>query len=154
MDGIEGIDMRKLMLAVAVGVMAWAAPAAQAQDTPPRLVTVVTSAEPQTQLMAMVLSFQAQSQGADVHMLLCGPGGDIALAEPPAAVTAPQGPQGMNPQKLMGRIMQNGATVEVCALYLPNKGVGEDALIDGVSAAEPGPMAAALLAPDTRLLTF
>ncbi len=146
--------MRKLMLMIAVGLMAWAMPPAQAQDTPPKVVTVVTSAEPQTQLMAMVLSFQAQQQGAEIHMLLCGPGGDIALHEPPASVTAPQEPMGMNPQKLMGRIMAEGGTVEVCALYLPNKGVGEDALIDGVTPAEPGPMAAQLLAPNTRLLTF
>ena len=146
--------MRVLILAIGLGLMAWASPPAQAQETPPRLVTVVTSAEPQTQLMAMVLSFQAQRQGAEVHMLLCGPGGDIALTEPPASVTAPQEPMGMSPQKLMGRIIENGATVEVCALYLPNKGVGEDALVDGVAPAEPGPMAAALLAPDTRLLTF
>jgi predicted peroxiredoxin len=146
--------MRKLMLVIAVGLMAWAVPPAQAQDTPPRLVTVVTSAEPQTQLMAMVLSFQAQRQGAEVHMLLCGPGGDIALDAPPAAVTAPQEPMGMNPQKLMGRIMENGATVQVCALYLPNAGLDADALIDGVTPAEPGPMAGELLAPNTRLLTF
>lgn len=146
--------MRKLMLVIAAGLMAWAVPPAQAQETPPKVVTIVTSAEPQTQLMAMVLSFQAQQQGAAVHMLLCGPGGDIALREPPAAVTAPQEPMGMSPQKLMGRIMANGATVEVCALYLPNKGIGDDALIDGIAPAEPGPMAARLLAPDTRLLTF
>jgi predicted peroxiredoxin len=139
---------------IAVGLVAWAMPPAQAQETAPKLVTVVTSAEPQTQLMAMVLSFQAQERGAEVHVLLCGPGGDIALREPPAAVTAPQAPMGMNPQQLMGRIMANGATVQVCALYLPNEGVGEEALIDGVTAAEPGPMAATLLAPDTRLLTF
>jgi predicted peroxiredoxin len=146
--------MRRLMLIIAAGVMAWATPPAQAQDAPPRLVTVVTSGEPQTQLMAMVLSFQAQQQGAEIHLLLCGPGGDIALAEPPAAVTAPQEPMGMTPQKLMGRIMEDGGTVQVCALYLPNKGLGEDALVDGVTAAEPGPMAAELLAPDTTLLTF
>jgi predicted peroxiredoxin len=146
--------MRKLMLVVALAAVAWALPPAQAQEAPPKLVTVVTSAEPQTQLMAMVLSFQAQEQGAEVRMLLCGPGGDIALKEPPEAVTAPQEPMDMNPQKLMGRIMANGAEVQVCALYLPNAGLDESALLDGVTAAEPGPMAAALLAPDTRLLTF
>jgi predicted peroxiredoxin len=146
--------MRKLMLVVALAAVAWALPPAQGQEAPPKLVTVVTSAEPQTQLMAMVLSFQAQEQGAEVRMLLCGPGGDIALKEPPEAVTAPQEPMDMNPQKLMGRIMANGAEVQVCALYLPNAGLDESALLDGVTAAEPGPMAAALLAPDTRLLTF
>jgi predicted peroxiredoxin len=146
--------MRTLVLVIIAGLLAWATPPAQAQQETPRLVTVVTTAEPQTQLMAMVLSFQAQRQGAEVHLLLCGPGGDIALDEPPSSVTAPQEPMGMNPQKLMGRIMENGATVEVCALYLPNEGLDADALIDGVTAADPGPMAGELLAPNTRLLTF
>jgi predicted peroxiredoxin len=146
--------MRTLVGIILAALIACAVPPAQAQDAPPKLVTVVTSAEPQTQLMAMVLSFQAQEQGAEVEILLCGPGGDIALAAPPASVTAPQEPMGMNPQKLMGRIMANGATVQVCALYLPNKGLGEDALMDGITAAKPGPMAGRLLAPDTRLLTF
>jgi predicted peroxiredoxin len=131
----------------------WASPA-PAQDARPDLVTVVTTAEPQTQLMAMVLSFQAQRQGADVRVLLCGPGGDLALREPPQTATAPQEPQGMSPQRLMERLMEQGAIVQVCALYLPNKDVGEDALLDGIDAAAPGRMAAALLAPDTRLLTF
>ena len=146
--------MRTLVTLFIAGLIACAGAPAQAQDQAAKLVTVVTSAEPQTQLMAMVLSVQAQRQGAEVEILLCGPGGDIALEEPPAAVTAPQEPMGMNPQKLMGRLMMNGATVEVCALYLPNKGVGEDALIDGVTAAKPGPMAARLMAPDTRVLSF
>lgn len=146
--------MRPIWVILTAALIAWATPPTQARDAPPKLVTVVTAAEPQTQLMAMVLSFQAQQQGAEVRILLCGPGGDIALDEPPASVTAPQEPMGMSPQKLMARIIADGATVQVCALYLPNKGVGEEALIDGVAAAEPGPMAAALLAPDTRLLTF
>lgn len=53
-----------------------------------RLVTVVTSPEPQTQLMAMVLTMQAVRQDAAARILLCGPGGDLALADAPDVLLA------------------------------------------------------------------
>ncbi|GMG81316.1 hypothetical protein LNKW23_05290 [Paralimibaculum aggregatum] len=138
-------------LALATGLAA--APGAVAGERT-SLVTVLTAADPQTQLMSMVLSMQALMAGAPVHVLLCGPAGDLALAEPPAGATAPQKPKGMSPQGLMRTIMAKGGTVEVCALYLPNRGVGPEALIAGVAAARPGPMAARLLADDTRIMSF
>jgi intracellular sulfur oxidation DsrE/DsrF family protein len=95
-----------------------------------------------------------QQGGAGVHVLLCGPAGDLALKDAPAAATAPQKPKGMSPQGLMQMIMAKGATVEVCAIYLPNKGVNADALLDGIGAAKPPVMAARLLADDTRILSF
>jgi predicted peroxiredoxin len=139
---------------LAAGLLVRAPATAEAQEAPPRLVTVVTSADPQTQLMAFVLTVQAIDQGAEAHVLLCGPGGDLGLADPPESATAPQEPQGMSPQALMQRLMQGGVTVEVCALYLPNAGIGEDALLDGVSPAAPPAMAARLLEDNVRLLTF
>ena len=127
--------------------------AAAAQDVPD-LVTIVATGEPQTQLMSMVLSMQAMQQGSDVHILLCGPAGDLALQDAPAAATAPQPPRGMSPQGLMQAIMDAGATVEVCAIYLPNKGVGPEALLDGVTPAQPPAMAARLLAENARIMSF
>ncbi|MEL7346682.1 MAG: hypothetical protein AAFN17_02910, partial [Pseudomonadota bacterium] len=118
------------------------------------LVTVLTAPEPQTQLMSMVLSMQALQQGATVHVLLCGPAGDLALRDAPEGATAPQEPKGMSPQGLMQRLIAAGGTVEVCAIYLPNKGVGPEALIDDVGAAKPPAMAARLLADDTRIMSF
>jgi hypothetical protein len=141
-------------LVVAAVAMAAALPDSRAQEPQPDLVTVVTSAEPQTQLMAFVLTAQAREQGARVRVLLCGPGGDIALEDAPETATAPQEPQGMSPQALMLRLAGAGVPVEVCALYLPNKGVGPEALLEGVGTALPPDMAAAMLAPNTRLLTF
>lgn len=120
----------------------------------PNLFTILTSADPQTQLMSMVLSMQAMQQGSRVHILLCDPAGDLALKDAPATATAPQKPRGMSPQGLMQKIMETGAGVEVCAIYLPNKGVGPEALLDGVTAAQPRAMAARLLAPNTRILSF
>jgi len=127
--------------------------AASAEDKPD-LVTILAASEPQTQLMSMVLTMQAIQQGSDAHVLLCGPAGDLALKDAPASATAPQEPRGMSPQGLMQKIMETGAKVEVCAIYLPNKGVGPDALIEGVTTAKPPAMAARLLAPNTRIMSF
>lgn len=127
---------------------------AVAEDKP-NLVTIVTSPNPQTQLMAMVLTMQAAQQGAASHILLCGPGGDIALKDAPESATAAQPPKGFSPQGLMQAIREKaGATVEVCAIYLPGKGLDETALLDGITAAKPPAMAARLIAPDTTVLSF
>ncbi|WP_420557882.1 hypothetical protein [Roseovarius sp.] len=143
--------MKKTLLscAAALGL----AGAAHADETP-NLVTILASGEPQTQLMSMVLSMQSMQQGAETHILLCGPAGDLALKEAPESATAPQKPRGMSPQGLMQKIMADGATVEVCAIYLPNKGVEADALLYGIIAAAPPDMAARLLAPNTRIMSF
>lgn len=147
--------MRKT-LAAAVAALALALPAlAPAQEgAKPKLVTILAAAEPQTQLMAMVLTMQSVRQGAEARVLLCGPAGDLALREPPESATAPQAPRGMSPQGLMTEIMATGTPVEVCAIYLPNKGVGPEALLDGIAAAKPPAMAAELLAPNVRILSF
>jgi len=145
--------MRKILTAAAIGLASLGAPAAQASDAE-NLVTILTSEEPQTQLMSMVLTMQSMKTGAGAYVLLCGPAGDLALKDAPESATAPQPPKGMSPQALMQKIMAQGGTVEVCAIYLPGKGVGMDALLDGVGAAKPPAMAARLLAEDTRIMSF
>lgn len=147
--------MRILTFAfLAAALLAAGMQTAEADDDR-RVVTVLTSPEPQTQLMAMVLTMQAVKGGATGHILLCGPAGDIALKQAPASATAPQKPKGMSPKSLMQQIMaKTGTQVEVCAIYLPNKGVGPEALIDGVTVASPPDMAARLMADDTRVLSF
>nr|WP_243405024.1 hypothetical protein [Pelagivirga sediminicola] len=124
------------------------------QQGPDKLVTVITSENAQSQLMGMVLTMQSIKAGASAHMLLCGPGGDLALKDAPEAATAAQPPMGMSPQGLMQQIMQAGGTVEVCAIYLPGKGADASVLLDGITAAAPDAMAARLMAPMTRVLSF
>ena len=145
--------MRKILSAAALGLATLAGPAAQASDAK-TLVTILTSDEPQTQLMSMVLTMQSMKAGAGAYVLLCGPAGDLALREAPEAATTPQPPKGMSPQGLMQKIMAQGGTVEVCAIYLPGNGVGADALLDGVGAAMPPAVAKRLLAEDTRIMSF
>jgi hypothetical protein len=146
--------MRKLIAAFALTAAALNAAPSFAEDDAPSLVTIVATAEPQTQLMAMVLTMQAMRRGAAASILLCGPGGDLALKDAPATATTGQKPADMSPQGLMGKLMEEGAAVEVCALYLPNKGAGPEALLDGVGVAKPPEIAAKMLGENTRLLTF
>lgn len=145
--------MKKLALA-ALAAASLTGPAL-AQEAPETLVTILTAAEPQTQLMAMVLALQSAQQGATPHILLCGPAGDLALKEAPASATAPQPPMGMSPQGLMSKIATlPGAKVEVCALYLPGKGAEAEVLLDGVTVAKPPAMAAAMIAPTARVASY
>ncbi|MBU2993855.1 hypothetical protein Q4555_11530 [Octadecabacter sp. 1_MG-2023] len=145
--------MKKLLLA-ACSALSLSGPAL-AQEAPDTLVTILTAAEPQTQLMAMVLAMQAAQQGAAPHIMLCGPAGDIALLDAPESATAPQPPRDMSPKGLLTQIAAlPGAKVEVCAIYLPGKGLQADALMDGVTVAQPQAMAAAMIAPNARIASY
>lgn len=144
--------MKRLILSTVLA--ASTAVSALAQDTS-KVVTVVTSPDPQTQLMSMVLTMAAAQQGAKAHILLCGPAGDLALKDAPESATAGQAPRDMSPQGLMQMIRdKTGATVEVCAIYLPGRGEDPSVLLDGIGVAKPGEMAAKLMAPDARVLSF
>lgn len=136
---------------LAAGLLASAAPA----ETPNRLLTILTAPEPQTQLMAMVLTMNAIAAGAEAELLLCGPAGDIALKAAPESATAGQPPKGASPQGLMQKMMaEAGLKVQVCAIYLPGKGADASVLIEGVTAAAPDAMGAAIVAPGTTVMSF
>ncbi|MGJ8588841.1 MAG: hypothetical protein ACSHXW_11860 [Yoonia sp.] len=127
---------------------------AHAQDTN-KLVTILTAPEPQTQLMAMVLTMNAIAAGAEAEMLLCGPAGDIALQDAPETATAGQPPRDASPQGLMQMMMANqGLKVQVCAIYLPGRGEDASVLVEGVTAAAPDAMGAAIVAPGTTVMSF
>lgn len=146
--------MRQTLFALIGFLSVFTSPSAFAEPSK-QLVTIVTSANAQTQLMAMVLTMQAVKQGASAHILLCGEAGDMALKDAPKTATSPQKPKGMSPQKLMKLIMKKTkTTVEVCAIYLPNKGVTLTALIDGITAANPQKMGKRLLGENARILSF
>ncbi|MDF1874004.1 hypothetical protein [Vannielia sp.] len=130
------------------------ATAAQADDVN-KLVTILTAPEPQTQLMAMVLTMNAIAAGAKADMLLCGPAADIALKDAPESATAGQPPKNASPQGLMKTMMEKqGLNVQVCAIYLPGKAADATVLIDGVTAAAPNAMGAAIVADDTSVMSF
>ena len=144
--------MSKCLKAMAVALALAAGPAA-AKDAV-SLVTVVTDANPQTQLMSMVLTLQAVQRKVPTHILLCGPAADIALKDAPESATAPQPPKAMSPQGALKAAIGQGVKAEVCAIYLPGKGLGPEALIEGVGVAEPPAMAKRLLDRRTRVWSF
>ena len=143
--------MFKLAKAAAAALLLSAAPALAQEE---KLVTVVTAGDAQTQLMSMVLTMQAIGKGTQARILLCGPGGDIALKDAPESATAGQPPKGMSPQALLKAAIAKGATAEVCAIYLPGKGATPEVLIDGVTVAQPPAMADALLDEDAAVWSF
>ena len=138
----------------AAAVLAAATGAGALAQDKTALVSVVTSPEPQPQLMAMVLTTQAVEQGHETRVLLCGPGGDLALADAPETATAPQPPRGASPQGMLQALMARGVTVEVCAIYLPGLGADADVLLDGVGVAQPPAMAGAMLAAGAQVWSF
>ncbi|MES1965007.1 hypothetical protein M0N77_06650 [Psychrobacter sp. AH5] len=115
----------------------------------------VTSEDPQVQLMSMVLTMQSAKQGADTRVLLCGKAGDMALRDAPASATTGQPPFNMSPQGLMKAVMENSNTkVEVCAIYLPGKGLDPSALIEGVGTADPSDIAELITDLTTKVVSF
>lgn len=50
--------------------------------------------------------------------------------------------------------MANGATVEVCAIYLPGMGADASVLLDGVGVAQPPAMAGAMMDMTARVWSF
>lgn len=146
--------MRISKLLAASALALGLATTAQAEE-PNNLITILTSPEPQTQLMAIVLTMNAINAGASAEMLLCGPAGDIALKDAPASATAGQPPKDASPQGLLNMMMgKMNLKVQVCAIYLPGKGADASVLLDGVTAAAPDAMGAAIVASDTTVMSF
>ena len=111
----------------------------------------VTSADNQTQGMAMVLASQMAEQKAAVRILLCGPAGQLALKayEPPALK-----PRNVTHKQMMAGLIKGGATVEVCALFLPNADKAPSDLVEGVTVAKPPEVAAYMVKPGVRAFGF
>lgn len=121
----------------------------------PSLLVMVTSDDAQVQLMSMVLTMQSVKQGAKTNVLLCGAAGDMALRDAPNSVTTGQPPMNMSAQGLMKTVMEKTeTTVEVCAIYLPGKGLDKSALIDGVTVADPAAIAKLMVDKDTKIASF
>lgn len=120
-------------------------------ETTRGLFVVITEAEPMTQMMALVLSTQTVAQGKRVQILLCGPGGDLAIKNSRQILMKPMN---KSPQMMLQDLIAKGVKVEVCPLYLPNRGKAETDLINGVSVAKPPVVAENLREEGIKLFTF
>ncbi len=115
------------------------------------LFVVVTSDDAETQMMAMVLATQSMDQEVDVRILLCSDGGDLALEHTEYPSFAPVD---RSPKQLLSGLIEQGAKVEVCGIYLPNRDYDENDLIDGVETAAPPEVAEYMTQENVRLFTF
>jgi len=132
---------------VAVALSALAATSVQAEE----LFVNIRSGSAMAQGAGLVLAGQALEHKASVRVLLCDAAGDIAVTgkEMPALK-----PRNVTPQQMLQGLMNAGAKVEVCALYLPNTGRQPSDLLPGVTPAKPADVAAHLLKPGVRTLAF
>ena len=119
---------------------------------PERAVVILTSASLQTQGMAMVLARAMQEQGAQLTILLCDQAGDLAIDGYQSSQAL--APKGMKPEGLLQQIIDAGAQVAVCALYLPNSAYQEEDLRAGVSVAQPAEMAKMMRDQHSKVFTF
>lgn len=139
--------MRTIKTLAASAVLAIAGAGVAQADEPSKMFSSVTSGDDHTQFMSMVLSNQAMGQGQDVRVLLCGPAAKMATNDFDGESMEPSG---RNAQQLLMNLINNGATVETCAIFLPNTDYTEADLIDGVTPADPEEVGAYMADPSVR----
>jgi len=116
------------------------------------LNVLLTAAERQAQMMAIVISVQTiKKHGKQVNIVLCGSAGDLALS---STKTEAMKPPGKSPTQLLNALLKMGASVEICPLYLPSVGKSKADLIDGITIAAPPVVAGRLLDTDYTNLSF
>lgn len=153
---------KRLTLAAAaatIGVSGMSAAASHDSETSQdQALVILTSDSLQTQGMAMILANAMQQQGTDLHILLCDSAGDLAVqgyASAEAIQTPSANPVGqIKPESILGMLMDKGASVDVCAIYLPNSDHSEADLRKGVGVAAPGPIAEMMRDPAIPVYTF
>nr|WP_320192377.1 DsrE family protein [uncultured Desulfobacter sp.] len=116
-----------------------------------KLLIVVTSKDPGTQMMSMVLADRSMKRGAAVEILLCGDAGLLAIKDSEQVLLKPQN---KSPQMMLKALIQNDVNVELCPIYLSNSEKSVPNLIDGVSIAKPDQVAGKLLRDDTKILSY
>ena len=145
-----------LVTSLCLGVVAVpsAAATAEQRNIPQTVLTVITSPDPQTQLMALTLTKASVQKGAQAQILLCGAAGALALNNPPPQMIEPLAPKGASPHGFLRAMLDEGMTIEVCAIYLPNLKAGKEVLLSGVGVAKPDAIADAILAENQKILSF
>jgi predicted peroxiredoxin len=140
--------MKKHILTIALG-FACALPAAA--DSGNELLVLINSGAPQTQGMAMVLAAQAMEQKANVRVLLCSEGGQLAVKGKEGTLLKPRN---VTPNQMLQGLMKGGAKVEVCALFLPNNDLKQGDLIEGIAVAKPAEIASYMLQGNVKTLSY
>jgi len=140
--------MKKLSIVLALG-LSCALPLHA--ETATELFVTLNSGNPQTQGMALVLATQAVEQKAGVRVLLCSEGGQLAVKNKESTLLKPRN---VTPKDMLQGLLKAGAKIEVCALFLPNSDWKPADLMEGISVAKPGDVAAHLLKPNVKALSY
>ena len=140
--------MHKLSIALALG-LACALPV-HAQS-PAELFVGINSGNTQSQGVALLLANQAVAQKAQVRILLCSEGGQLALRDKESSALKPVN---KSPKEILQGLIKAGAKVEVCAIFLPNSDWKATDLIEGVVVAKPADVTAYLLQANVKTLTY
>ncbi|TVP90514.1 MAG: hypothetical protein EA347_03000 [Thioalkalivibrio sp.] len=139
----------KTLAASALLAVAGAGATVQA-DEPSKLFVSVTSGDAHTQFMSMVLANQSMRQGQEIRVLLCGPAATMATEDFDGPTLQPAD---RNAQQLMMNLINHGATVETCAIFLPNTDYTEADLLDGITPADPEEVGAYMAGPNVRFFS-
>ena len=146
--------MKKLILSTAL-ITTLLVPSMASASQAKGLNVLVNSGNSQTQAMAMVLSLKTMKKHKkEINMVLCGKAGD--LADKNIKGTPVKRPNGKEPsaKQHLEMLIQMGASVQVCPLYLPNSGKDKSVLLDGITVAKPPVVAGKLLDTDYQNITF
>jgi predicted peroxiredoxin len=142
--------MKRLHFALFVAALMLAGPALAEQAK--GLNVIVTSSDRQAQMMAMVLSMQAMmTHEKEVTIILCASAGDLALQ---STETPTFPPLDKSPTMLLKKLLEKGAKVVVCPMYLPTVGKSTSDLIEGIVVGKPPVCAGQVLDKDYQNLTF
>ena len=114
---------------------------------------ILRSGDTATQAMALILSKMERVQGTPVRILLCGEAGLLAVQSSDYG-TAKIQPLNRSPRDLIAELLENGAVVEICAIFLPNRDLYKDDLLPGVEVATPAAVTRDISRSETITLTF
>jgi predicted peroxiredoxin len=147
----EAGEMKSRIIVYLIAIITQGAPVVTYPEDDFKLFVALTTSDTQTQLMALVLTTQVTRQKGTAQILLCSSAGDLALKGSKEAVLKPLN---KSPQMLLKSLIASGVTVQVCPLYMPNKGLTADDLIEGVTEAKPALIAEKLQERGVKLFTF
>lgn len=143
---------RRTARAVSAAAISGALAATPAVAAGQNMLMLLSAPEPESQAFMLVLANQAQGAGNPVHILLCGTAADAALKTAPETATKVVTPNGASVRTLLEGLLKKGGTAEVCAIYLPNRKLTPDALMDGVKPAQPAAIAARMVDPSVKVI--
>ena len=116
-------------------------------------LVILTSDRTPTQAMALILSTAASRQGTEVTILLCDQAGFLAVNDSTEGADAVQ-PVNASPRDLLQKLLQNGAAVQVCGIFLPSNELTTEDLLPGVTSASPPDISHDMSDPDTKVFVF